>query len=188
MTATQWFIFNSALFLLGFCMGVLTVFAYGLKSLKKKEQKSKDSLKKMIDEIMGDTSKKQKGIKEMQDRVNKAFDITAQQLDMLAAADGPQSNAIHGKDKNKVIAEVKRLEEEKMNLLKSVLADGYDPKLVTMNEEGEKESIKLSDFLKRKGVNFDSAATSTEPVKTKLKLSLVKKAKEETSGDSSGNQ
>lgn len=152
--------FTFSVFALSFVAGVFTIGGYALHRLRKFDQ----ARLKFSQEIAKANSAK--------DRINKAFDICERQFAILSGLEGPQSGPLHGKHKQQMNAELKRLEEEKMTILKSVLADGYDPKLAMINDTGEREAVKLSDFVKRRDLmeNKGSMRQSPEP---KKKLSLV---------------
>jgi hypothetical protein len=76
-------------------------------------------------------------------------------------------------------AELKRLEEEKMTILRSVLDDGYDPKLVMVNESGDRETIKLSDFVKKRELLEQSSSLDRSVPETKKRLTLVHNSEKE---------
>lgn len=127
--------------ILGFVSTVGLVLYLGKKSLSKKLESKLDSLK--------DATKK---IESVSDRMKKVKDIVNQQLDMQAQATMPQKNGLDGKYKNGLIREIKRLEEEKHEILKSILKDGFDPEITTIDEAGVVTSMKLSQFMADQGV------------------------------------
>lgn len=131
---------------------LIVTFHIGSKSLEAKKKK------------LSESSEKKMSINERMKRVK---EITNQQLDLAQQADGPQKNALHGKHKNGLIGEMKRLDEEKMTLLKSILADGHDPELTTMDEAGVVSKMKLSEYLAYLGVSMDKTTTPTPTEKPK---------------------
>jgi hypothetical protein len=80
-------------------------------------------------------------------------EITGEQVDLARRADGPQKNSLDGKYKNGIIAQMKKLDEEKHEVLKSILADGHDPELTTMDETGVVTKMKLSEYMAYLGIS-----------------------------------
>lgn len=116
----------------------------------------------------------------IRDRLNKAFDITEQQLGILGALDQPQSGPLHGKHKNQLNSELKSLEDKKLNLLRSVLEDGHDPLLTILNADtNQKEKILLSEFLSRYEGQQASASKPVVEPKAKPHLKLLSKKDED---------
>jgi flagellar biosynthesis GTPase FlhF len=135
----------TAYFVLGFLSGVGVVLAYGMYSLKKLEKKNKMLLKQAQQE----QKTKESLVASIRDRLTKAHDITQKQFELLAELDMPSKNALHSKWKNGVSREVRQMEDDKISLLRSILADGFDPEIAILNESYQKEKIKLSDYIKK---------------------------------------
>lgn len=159
---------------LGYTLGVASILAYGLYMLRKYDKKRQKFAEVLAKEAKDIAVKAESA----RDRINKAFDISQQQFDIMSGMEGPQSGPLHGKHKQTMNSELKRLEEEKIAILKSVLNDGYDPKFVIINDRGEKESIKLSEFINRHTLNEKHAGATPAPVEPKKRLSLVKNSEE----------
>lgn len=116
------------------------------------------------------------------ERMNRIKDITIEQMDLQGQASGPQKNALHGKYKNGLNAQLKILEEEKTTILKSIIADGFDPEISFMDGDGEISRIKLSEFLAQTGVIMDPKvpAVKEEPkVKQVGKFTVHKGGKDD---------
>lgn len=123
----------------------------------------KGKIKKYIEEAeqMSNIESKKESI---QSRLLEAQEITRQQLDLRAEAEMPSMNSAHSKYKNSLIYEIQKLEEEKINILESILKDGYDPVVSTINEYGETNQIKLSDFIAKSRLSFeDDTAQESQP-------------------------
>jgi hypothetical protein len=135
-------------FLLGVLVGAAGIMTYGYAQVKKAKQKL---AKKFAEELGKETDDVQQGVKTVTERLTKAQEITDRQLELLAAAEQPSKNALHSQYKNGLAAEIKDLEEEKMDLLHSIIRDGYDPTL-NVRIDGVPERIKLSAYLARAGV------------------------------------
>lgn len=142
-------------FMLGFLTGTGSVIAYGMYSLKK-ITKHKDALSRQAEQTQ---KTKEMLVASIKDRLTKAHEMTQKQFDLLAELDMPSKNSLHSKWKNQISREVRLLEDEKVSLLKSILADGFDPEIAILNESYQKERIKLSDYLKK----IDKAVGSETP-------------------------
>lgn len=162
--------------ILGFVSTVGLVLYLGKKSLSKKLESKLDSLK--------DATKK---IESVSDRMKKVKDIVNQQLDMQAQATMPQKNGLDGKYKNGLIREIKRLEEEKHEILKSILKDGFDPEITTIDEAGVVTSIKLSQFMADQGVvvQKEDKQTIKETPKQIGKFTVYKGGRDDGGGETS---
>lgn len=129
-------------FIIGFLCGalivILTSIWFGRSVLKKQLNKLVSSAKNASKSPVhadGDA---------MMDKVR---ELTLEQLDLRGQLDQPQKNALHGKHKNSISARIKELEEEKLSLLRQVLASGYDPLIGTIDENGDIKKMKLSEYM-----------------------------------------
>lgn len=121
--------------------------------------------------------------KSISDRLAKVKELTEFQLEMQGAASGPQKNALDGKYKNGLNATFKKIEEEKAEILQSILNDGHDPEVTVQGPDGL-EKMKLSAFLVQQG--YDSTPKSkVEKAITKPKnpFTVVKGGKSDDGGD-----
>lgn len=141
----------------GIVFTALIVFHIGNKALassKKKLTDLADSLPKggTIDETLYAL---------IEPRMNRIKEIAKLQMDLQGATDGPQRNAMDGKYKNGLMAQIKQLEEEKVTILNSILNDGFDPPVNVLKEDGTTELTKLSTFLA--GYSSDAVGKPSEP-------------------------
>lgn len=123
------------------------------------------------------------GKKSVTDRLTKVKELTEFQLDMQATASSPQKNGLDGKYKNGLNAKIKEIEEEKAEILKSILDDGFDPDVTVQGADGL-EKMKLSTFLVQQG--YDSIPKNkVEKAITKPKnpFTVVKGGKSDDGGD-----
>lgn len=151
-------------FILGFFAGLLTatiiIVGYGMYKLRQLS-KARD---KIIGELQKSAQDAEKSLKNVTERLNKAREITEKQLGLLGQIDQPSKNALHSKWKNDLNHEVRKLEDEKNEILRSILKDGYDPTITILNANDQKETIKLSDYLARIGLTKeDPAPPSDDP-------------------------
>jgi heme oxygenase len=89
----------------------------------------------------------------VRDRLRKAQELTKKQLELFSVIDMPQKNSLDGKYKQQLNEEIKNIEEEKSELLSSILNDGFDPVITVMNEHSQNESMKLSAYFKMRGLD-----------------------------------
>lgn len=157
-----------AFFVLGVIFGalgmvVLTVYI-GMRGInKRKEETTKSKSKNSIN-----------------DRMKRVKDITVEQMELSQHADGPQKNGLDGKYKNGIIRQIKQLDEEKNQLLVSILEDGHDPDLTTMDSSGVVTQMKLSEYMAYMGIKMPPKKIE-EPPKTQTigKFTVVKGGKDD---------
>lgn len=120
--------------------------------------------------------------KSVNERLSKVKEITTQQLALQAQITMPQKNSLDGKYKNRLMNEVKTLEEEKVQILNSILQDGHDPEVNVLGDDGEPQRMKLSEFLEIQGTKMP---LPKEEPKTKMvgKFTVLKGGKGETPSD-----
>lgn len=112
-------------------------------------------------------------------RMTRVRDITEQQLNLLQMADHPQKNGLDGKYKNNLNAQVKDLEEEKKSLLVSIIDDGHDPFITTVDSTGVVTKIKLSQFMVDSGITMEPKASSEPKAKLQGKFTVYKGGKDD---------
>lgn len=171
-------------FLLGFILGMTVTtalfFGYGyyqLRKLKKAKARIADEITKRISEL----DSKRESIRV---RLVKAQEITQQQLDLRSQTEMPSKNALHSRYKNDLVGEIKKLEEEKLAVLRSILDDGYDPTIVVLDENGQRTELPLSHFvghasLKQNADNPPSANSNPDSPKRVGRFIIVKGGKDD---------
>lgn len=134
-------------FFLGFILGLIAAASlfigygvYTLNKLKKIKTKLTEELKSKLE---GQDDKRASIIA----RLKQAQAITEQQLDIRDATDQPSKNALHSRYKNGLVSDIKKLEEEKIAILKSILEDGFDPTISVRDENGQVKEYPLSHFV-----------------------------------------
>jgi len=134
-------------FLAGFILGMTTMAAlfvgYGYYTLRKLNALKK----KIVDQVKGKLDEQDKKRESIIARLKQAQAITEQQLDIRSATDQPSKNALHSRYKNGLIGDIKKLEEEKIAILRSILDDGFDPLINVRDENGEVRELPLSHFV-----------------------------------------
>lgn len=144
-------------YLSGVISGVIVAMGFvlyvGQRSMKKSIEKKKTELD---------------GLKSINERLSKVKELTEQQLNLQSGAEGPQKNALHGRYKNGLGQEIEFLEEQKVEILKSIVKDGFDPEISTMGHDGVITKGKLSAFLTERGISLDDAPTEKENPRSKF--------------------
>lgn len=139
-------------FFLGVIVGSTATIIYGLFQVKKAKVQLDKAREDFLGELEKETEKLKVNMKSVTDRLNQAQAITNQQLELLGQIDQPSKNALHSRYKNELNAEVRKLEEDKLMILNSILKDGYDPTLTIRTPQGTQEKLKLSAYLANNGV------------------------------------
>lgn len=125
-----------AIFCAGFITGVITLLItaiiFGLRQQKEDDRDLKKIMKEV--ELMGSVKY----------RFAKANEITEQQLDLVSQAERPSASASHSRHKNDIIRRLKQLEEEKIDLFRSILKDGVDP-VLSIVIDGVPTTMKMSE-------------------------------------------
>jgi hypothetical protein len=104
-------------------------------------------------------------------------DIMNRQLELAAQLEAPTKGTSHSRWKQDIQKQIMQMEEEKMDLFRSILEDGVDPVLVTMSADGQREDIKMSEALKR----FDADNETFPPTTPSRKKTESKNPRENES-------
>lgn len=134
----------------GAALTIMLVAYLGKKALSKRKEAVKDFLSE-FDKLAKTMEDKASSL---ESRLNRVREITEEQFDLQSHTEGPQKNAMDGKYKNRMGNSIKSLEEEKQTILKSILADGYDPKINVMSQDGSIQEMKLSEFMAYQGIDM----------------------------------
>lgn len=115
------------------------------------------------------------------DRMKRVKELQGEQLELAQRADGPQKNGLDGKYKNGLNGEIKRIEEEKTAILVSIIEDGHDPELTTMDASGVVTQMKLSEYMAYLGIKMQSKKSAAATPKTERigKFTVVKGGKDD---------
>jgi hypothetical protein len=79
-------------------------------------------------------------------------------MELRAQAEMPSKNAVHSKYKNGLVAEINEIEQQKLEILRTVLAEGFDPMITVLHDGGGKEEIPLSAYVLTSQQAVDSGA------------------------------
>ena len=150
---------NIAFFIVGFLLGIGGALAYGGYLLRKAQKDITNALGATAPKDKAKVTDKEKAeYARFKPRLDRAAQITQEQAELMAQIDQPSKNALHSKFKNGLVAEAKRLEEEKTELLRSIIADGYDPEVTVQTPEGMRR-MPLTEYLASLGYDFRDAKT-----------------------------
>lgn len=152
------------LFFYGFVLGVVVASIVWMIVLSDLEQRKKIDSKKLYRDI--------ELIGSVKYRFTKVNEITEKQLELVSRTDRPSASAAHSRNKNNIVSEIKALEEEKMDIFRSILNDGIDPNL-QMIIDGQPQTIKMSEAVAMHENNYATSSIKTEskkPRKNPLKL------------------
>lgn len=161
-------------FIFGIIFGWSVFLAYGLHLANKvKNNKSAALTDTKAAEDISELTKKKNSIYE---RLQKAADLAQTQRDLCSQAEMPSKNAVHSKYKNGLVHEINEIEKQKMEILKSILDDGFDPTITIVNEAGKQEKIALSAYLSTYGVPLSG---DDEKAKRRSKFVIYKGGKDD---------
>jgi hypothetical protein len=133
-----------------------------------------DTLAKVVEDTF--TQLKGEKIKEASDKFDRINEITKTQLDLFASTQLPSSSPSHSKYKNGIVGELKKLEEEKLEIMKSLLDEGIDPEVGVLDEDGNLKSSKMSEIVKKYTDNKETEIPQNK-TKTESKSPVNKDAK-----------
>lgn len=91
-------------------------------------------------------------------------DIAKQQQEILTQIEGPLKGTSHAKYKQEMISQVNAMEAEKVEIFRTILADGVDPVLLTVDPDGIQDQAKMSEIVRR--FDLDHPNLSLKPQKT----------------------
>lgn len=100
--------------------------------------------------------------KSVSERLAKVQKLADQQLDMLATMKQPSKNALHSQYKNQLGSEIRKIEDEKLAVLKSILDDGNDPLIAIKLNSDKIEHVRLSKYLNTHAKRQNSKSTSSD--------------------------
>ena len=109
-------------------------------------------------------------------RFDQADKLSNEQFELLSKLDQPNKSASHAHWKNEIVNQVEELEKNKIEIFKSMLEDGIDPYLTTMNSDGQTEQVRMSEAIKMAENNNDAPQTKvkkTDPKSSRDDVSNV---------------
>lgn len=137
-------------FLLGLIAGASIVIGYGMFEMNKLTKGKVELLKKLRDKMNDVNTSPQAELDKansIKDRLIQASRIADTQNELRAQAEMPSKNALHSRHKNGIVAHVQELEAQKISILRTVLAEGFDPIITVLRDGGTREDIPLSVYV-----------------------------------------
>ena len=113
-------------------------------------QELTDAMKDL--ELMGSIKSRFKDVEE----------LVHEQLSLMGALDTPSSSASHSKHKSDLISRIKQIEEDKLSIYKTILADGINPTLTAIID-GDATKMTLSEAVHE----MESALEKVSPLPPK---------------------
>lgn len=156
-------------------VGVAIIFATLFQLLKNHIKKHGDAFDKEFENIL----KYAELVGSVKYRMKQVDELTNTQNDLSAHVLRPNASAAHSKWKNDLIGQLKDLERLKINIFRSIVADGLDPLLMMGVEgNGEPKLVKMSEaialFDSEKGhYNLPAPDPKTESKSSQKSLRLV---------------
>lgn len=147
------------MFLLGVIFGASIFMGYGFYQVTK-IKKIKASLTTQIQTKSAEMDQKKDSIK---NRLIKASEIAQTQMAIRAQQEMPSKNALHSRYKNGLIGELQDLEQQKIDILRTVLAEGFNPMITILNEKGSQEEIPLSEYVDQAAAILDTNQGNPPP-------------------------
>src|ERR1035437_7104015 len=130
-------------FFTGLVWGAVLVFMYGSYRIEK-VKKAKEALLTQIKAKVAEMDKQKESIK---DRLIKASELAQTQIVIRGQLEMPSNGALHSKYKNELMHEMQDIEQQKIDILKTILAEGFDPMITIVNDTGTKSEIALSGYV-----------------------------------------
>ncbi len=174
------------IFLLGMLAGATVVIAAALRMAKKSLKEKKVAAEKFLEELNKLTDNVVKKASSVDERLTRVKEIVHEQLDLQSQAEGPQRNSMDGKYKNSMMRTIKSLEEEKHQILRSIITDGFDPKVTVMGPDGVVTDMNLSEFMAQSGIDVPppTKGTNKEGATRSGKFMVYKGGKNDGEGTS----
>lgn len=150
------------IFAVGILAGIAISLGYGMYQLRKINNAKEDLLKKLkskAEEIRKQTFDVEEKKESIRARLFEAVKLAEEQMELRAQAEMPSKNSLHSRHQNGLIYKINELEKRKIDILRSILKDGFDPTITVLNEGGSREEIPLSAYIARNDGVEESPAT-----------------------------
>ena len=156
-------------FLSGVIVGILGVIVLGSFLVRKDANKLKQARSASAKDAMA-------GALRVKDLLKRAAEIAEQQLDLQDQAQQPSANSLHSRFKNGLISEIKRLEEEKIAVLTSIIEEGFDPVVKVSDCGTGVQELPLSEYLLSAGIDVKKKAVAPATADTNKPVEEPRKA------------
>jgi polyphosphate kinase len=102
----------------------------------------------MLEQLKKRSEEREKKFASIQERMTKAVELTKIQMEMRMRLDEPSKNALDSKYKNGLVSDINDIEQQKIDILKTILGDGFDPMINILDENGGSKEMALSAYVK----------------------------------------
>lgn len=130
-------------FVLGAILGVSAFMAFAWYQVRK----IKGSKEKLLAELIKKTKEMESKKNSIQERLIQASDLAKAQSELRAQAEMPSMNALHSRHKMGLVSEIQEMEQRKLDILRTILAEGFDPSVTVITDAGNKEQQPLSTYV-----------------------------------------
>jgi hypothetical protein len=177
-------------FIFGVMLGAGSVVVYSLHAVRnqlkieaeKLTKKAADDAARPSKDPMTNFTPEQKD--SIMKKLREAAGIAQIQMEMLAQLDLPSKNALHSKYKNELRFEIQDLENKKIGLLKAILAEGLDPAITILNDQGKPEEMLLSKYLAHNQARNSPPTDPNSPnARSVGKFTVIKGGKDDGKGN-----
>jgi len=149
-------------YLLGIMSGFGLAIIYGIILANSDRKNLQEKTTKFVDEL-----KKEMIWASAKERFDKALAISHEQSQMISKIEGPSRGALYSKWRNDTRSQLLALEREKMDIFRSIIADGLDPLVSVMGDDGEVVKKKMSETVAEFDAHFPKDDRAKAPVAVK---------------------
>ena len=129
---------------------------------------SRKSLGSIVKDTNTSTTKRKIDVAKVTQLIKDAEGLAKQQSDLAGQAQQPSKGAAHSRWKNDLIAQMRDLESQKIDVFRKIVAEGYDPKIGVLMPGGEVEQLPMSEAIKIWEIE-DSAKSPPAPAPDSIK-------------------
>jgi hypothetical protein len=147
------------MYLLGFGMGFGVFVAYGSYQVRKLRKKRDD----LFEEVKKKALEMETRSSSIRDRLAQASKLAQVQAELRMQAEMPSKNATHSRHKNGLISEMNDLELQKLDILRTILAEGFDPVITVVQDNGSKQDVPLSEYVATAQLTVDAIMGGKTP-------------------------
>ena len=109
---------------------------------------AKKNLQDVVKETNTAPTKRKVDVAKVTQLIKDAEGLAKQQTDLSSQAQQPSKGAAHSRWKNGLIAQMRELEDKKIEVFRKIVAEGYDPKIGVLRPSGEVEQLPMSEAIK----------------------------------------
>ena len=134
---------DAFMFLLGLLIGASLVMLYGWWQI----EKMKKAKKILLDQVKARALEMDKRKNSIKDRLASATELAQTQMAIRSQLEMPSKNGLHSKYKSDLASELQNIEQRKIDILKTILAEGVNPMITVIDEGGARKEISLAEYV-----------------------------------------